>query len=117
MINFFTTRRPLTVILALGLFTMTIRGVSDPDVWWHLRTGELIVQQHHVPHTDPFSFTRSGQPWTNHEWLSDVIIYSVYRATGFGGLMLFFGIVIAAAYLLLLLRCSGRSYFPALLIA
>ena len=116
MINIFTTRRALIVIVALGLFTMALRGVNDPDIWWHLRTGELIVQQHHVLHADPFSFTRSGQPWTNHEWLSDVIIFSLYRTMGFGGLMIFFGIVIATAYLLLFGRCPGRPYLPALLI-
>jgi hypothetical protein len=29
---------------------------TDPDYWWHLRTGHLIVDTG-VPHTDPFSFT------------------------------------------------------------
>ncbi len=66
------TRRVFLIILALGLFTMAARSATDPDLWWHLRTGQLVVQTHAVFHTDPYSFTRSGQPWIDHEWLSQV---------------------------------------------
>src|SRR5215475_1111239 len=78
------TRRAFVLIFALGLFALAARPMRDPDLWWHLRTGELIVQSHDVPHTDPFSFTRQVQPWINHEWLSDVLIYGVYRIAGWG---------------------------------
>ena len=70
-------RRVLVIVLALGLFAIAARGVTDPDVWWHLRTGQLILHDHAVPHTDPFSFTRFGQPWVNHEWLSDLLLYGL----------------------------------------
>src|ERR1700730_15710018 len=29
----------------------------DPDLWWHIRTGELILDTHRWPTTDPYSFT------------------------------------------------------------
>ena len=41
----------------------------DPDFWWHLRTGELIVTSG-LPSTDPFSWTAGGTAWVMHEWLS-----------------------------------------------
>jgi len=104
------TRRLFVVILALGLFTMAARSVTDPDVWWHLRTGQLIVQTHKVFHTDPYSFTRFGQPWVDHEWLSQVLIFGLYRLAGWGGLIVGFGAVIAAAFLVVFLRCPGRPY-------
>jgi hypothetical protein len=50
-------------ILLFGLLAMTARNAVDPDLWWHLRTGQWIVETGHVPHTDPFSFTRQGRPW------------------------------------------------------
>jgi len=40
--------------LFLGLFALAARNVIDPDLWWHLRTGEFIAQHRSVPHTDPF---------------------------------------------------------------
>ncbi len=46
-------------ILLLGLLAMTARSATDPDLWWHLRTGQWVVETGHVPHSDPFSFTRA----------------------------------------------------------
>ncbi|MGA8491294.1 MAG: hypothetical protein WB711_12780 [Terriglobales bacterium] len=104
------TRRLFVIILALGLFAMAARNVTDPDVWWHLRTGQLIVQNHKVFHNDPYSYTRFGQPWIDHEWLSQILIFSLYRLAGWGGLIVGFGAVIAAAFLVVFLRCPGRPY-------
>ncbi|MBZ5721895.1 MAG: hypothetical protein LAO03_16095 [Acidobacteriia bacterium] len=107
-------RRVLVIVLALGLFAIAARGVTDPDVWWHLRTGQLILHDHAVPHTDPFSFTRFGQPWVNHEWLSDLLLYGLYRATGWAGLIVSFATLTSATFLLVFLRCPGRPYIAAL---
>ncbi len=115
MTRFLQTRQVFVLILALGLFTMAARGVTDPDVWWHLRTGQLMLQNHSLFHTDPYSFTRFGQPWVNHEWLSEILIFSLYRVSGFGGLIVGFAMVIAATLLLVFLRCPGRPYLAALM--
>src|SRR6266436_4494054 len=115
MTNLLSTRRVFVVVLALGLFTLAARGIADPDVWWHLRTGQLMLQNHSLFHSDPYSFTRFGQPWVNHEWLSQILLYDVYRAAGFGGLMVASGIVIAATFLLVFARCAGRPYLAALM--
>jgi hypothetical protein len=101
------------IILSLGLFTMSARGVADPDLWWHLSSGQLIVRSHTFLRIDPFSFTRFGHPWVNHEWLSDVFIFCLYRVAGFGGLMVSFAAISAATLLLVYLRCPGRPYVAA----
>jgi hypothetical protein len=115
MMSLLQTRRAFVAILALGLFTMAARSISDPDVWWHLRTGQLIIQNHSLFHTDPYSFTRFGQPWINHEWLSEVLLFALYRVAGFGGLIVAFGVVIAATFLLVFARSTGRPYLAALM--
>jgi hypothetical protein len=97
-------------ILFLGLFAMGALNTADPDLWWHLKTGQLIVESKSVPHTDPFSFTRAGQPWIAHEWLSEVLIYSLWRTAGCAGLIIFFAAVITAAFMLLYLRCGPNPY-------
>jgi hypothetical protein len=107
-------RRLLVMVLGLGLFAMAARSITDPDIWWHLRTGELILSTHSVPRTDPFSFTRFGQPWVAHEWLSDVLIYGLYRIGGWGGLIVPFGVITAMALLLIFVRCAGRPYVAAI---
>ena len=109
------TPRTLVLILALGLFAMSARSVTDPDAWWHLRTGELIIQTHSMPRADPYSFTRFGQPWVNHEWLSDVMIFTLYRWAGWGGLIVAFASIIGATLLLVFLRCPGHPFVAALI--
>ena len=115
MTRLLQTRRVCVAILALGLFTMAVRPLTDPDVWWHLRTGQLTLQNHSVFHTDPYSFTRFGQPWINHEWLSDVLLFGIYRLAGFGGLIVAFAAVVAAALFLVFLRSPGRPYIAAIM--
>src|SRR5579863_2721198 len=103
-------RHVFVIILALGLFTMAARNVTDPDVWWHLRTGQLIIQNRAIFHTDPYSFTQFGQPWVDHEWLSQVLIFDLYRLAGWGGLIVGFGAVTATGFLVVFFRCPGRPY-------
>ena len=98
------------LILALGLFIMAARSVTDPDVWWHLRTGQLTVQNLRVFHADPYSFTRFDKPWVDHEWLSQIFIFALYRVAGWGGLISGFAAIIAAAFLLVFRRCPGQPY-------
>lgn len=102
-------RHVFLALLALGVFTLSARSVTDPDFWWHLRTGQLILRNHAVFHTDPYSFTRFGQPWINHEWLSDVLIFSLYRLAGWGGLIIAFAAVITAIFVLAFLRYREDS--------
>lgn len=105
------------VVLLLGLFGMTARPATDPDLWWHLRTGQWIVETGHIPHSDPFSFTRAGQPWVSHEWLSEVVFYEVRKHTGAGGLIAFSAIITTAGFMLLYLRCPGKPHWAAAAVA
>jgi hypothetical protein len=111
------TRRLFVIILGLGLLAMAARGVHDPDLWWHLRTGQEIVATHHVPHRDIFSYTRFGQPWIAHEWLSEVLLYLIFRVTGWAGLIVTFALVIAATFFLLYRQCAGKPYVAGLIVA
>jgi hypothetical protein len=110
MRELFQTRRVFIFILALGLFVMAARSATDPDLWWHLRTGQLTVQNHHVFHNDPYSFTRFDERWVDHEWLSQVFIYALYRAAGWGGLIAGFAVIVAAAFLLVFRRSPGQPF-------
>jgi|HubBroStandDraft_1064217.scaffolds.fasta_scaffold00004_15 hypothetical protein len=105
-----TVRHTFLAVLFLGLFAMTARNVTDTDVWWHLKTGQYISEHKSIPHTDPFSYTRAGEPWVAHEWLIDVLLYQVERTAGWGGLILTFSAVLCAALFLLYLRCGPDPY-------
>jgi hypothetical protein len=105
-----STARLFTLLLLIALFTMTVREISDPDFWWHLRTGQYIVEKVTLPHTDPFSFTAQGKEWITHEWLSEVLFFGMYRVGGFAVLTLIFSGVITLAFGLTYARSAGKPY-------
>ena len=92
------------LVMALGgvMFAITVtKGVQDPDFFWHLATGQLIADSGGVPSSDPFSFTWFGQPWTPHEWLSELLMYWLVSGAGRIGALFLFGLVPAAIFAVL----------------
>jgi hypothetical protein len=109
------TLEPFTVVVALGTFAMALRTVTDPDVWWHLRTGQLIWQDHAIFRTDPYSFTRFGQPWIHHEWLTDAIMYLIFRVGSWTALSVAFAALASFGFLLAYGRCKASPAIAAFL--
>lgn len=71
------------------LAILTVRSrFDDPDMWWHLKTGQIVWTTHTIPTTDVFSYTTGHHAWVPHEWLSQALIYGAYRFGGYSGLML-----------------------------
>ena len=69
--------------------------LRDGDTGIHIRIGDLILASHHVPTVDPFSFSKPGQTWYAHEWLTEVIYAGLVRAGGLKALVLFTGVLLA----------------------
>ena len=94
----------LTGLCLLGLFSTEI---ADTDFWWHLKTGQYIVERHSLPVPDPFAYTTSvaaaypGEEQVRHfnlthEWLSQVLMYAVYAVAGFPGIVLARAVLLAS---------------------
>ena len=78
----------LSSLLAM-LAVVTVRSrFDDPDMWWHLKNGEVTWTTHIIPTTDLFSYTTNHHALIPHEWLSELFIYGAYRLGGYSGLML-----------------------------
>lgn len=65
------------IFAALPLANIRYARLLDPDIWWHMRTGEWMVQHHQIPHVDPFSASTLGRPWVDYCWLFDLGSYGV----------------------------------------
>lgn len=72
--------------LALVLTVYAFRNVAGFDIWLHLKSGQLILQNKAVFFTDPFSFTLANRPWIDHSWLFQVIAYIFYNQFSWQGL-------------------------------
>jgi hypothetical protein len=86
----------VTLVYCLFLFQGYEQLFRDSDAGWHIRNGEAILASGTLPHTDPWSFTRAGQPWYAWEWLSDVATGTIQSGFGLRGVALFYAGAIAA---------------------
>jgi hypothetical protein len=104
-----STRGLLVFVMMVLIFTLSAQPITDPDFWWHLKTGQYIVETRSIPHADIFSTLRFGSEWVTHEWLSEVFIYLVFHVMGFGGLIAFFSILITGSFWIVYQRCRKRG--------
>ena len=77
-----TFDRLSTALLFLVIGFGACFAPAQNDTWWHLRTGQEIWSTRTIDLRDHFSHTVNGTYWPNHEWLSQVLFYGVYRLGG-----------------------------------
>ncbi|MDY7039693.1 MAG: hypothetical protein SVX38_02390 [Chloroflexota bacterium] len=104
------TRRLLTLVFFVLLFTMSVRELRDPDFWWHLATGRYIWQAGSIPSHDVFSYTVPHHHWITHEWLSQVVIWALYLLGGLPLLILMSSLAITLSFALVYVQCEGRPH-------
>jgi hypothetical protein len=106
------SRSLMMCVVLLVILIAALQPITDPDFWWHLKTGQYITETHSIPYTDVFSNSRFGSEWVTHEWLSEVFIYSIYRTLGFIGLIVIFGVIISASFWFVYLRFKSHVQHP-----
>ena len=113
-----TFRRLFPLAFFLMIFALAVRQSAyiDPDLWWHLQAGQDIVHSQSIPKVDSYSFTKLGSEWVAHEWLSEVVMFFIFRASGWGGLLFVFSVLITLTLYLTYRRCDGKPYAAALAI-
>ncbi|WP_114228477.1 MULTISPECIES: hypothetical protein [Sphingomonas] len=93
------------VVLALAAMAILLIWpavlLRDGDTGWHLGAGDFIWRTRTIPAVDPFSFTFRGQPWTAHEWLSELLMSGAFRVGGWNGLTVLFALAAAGTLLLI----------------
>jgi hypothetical protein len=95
------------LIVVLGLFT---GSEQDPDFWWHLRIGRWMVENGRLPSSDIFTFTASGHAWTDHEYLTEILMWLTYSAFGLTALVIAFGLLTWAGFWLIYLQVRRQPY-------
>lgn len=115
---------PITNACRLGLWVAlyviaavaVTRPVLDEDIWWHLRTGQWVLEHGTVPQTDPFSAYGQGRAWVAYSWLFEVVVYLLHCGLGLHGIILYRVLmsfaVVAAVHRFVVKR--ERRFLPAL---
>lgn len=101
----------LALLIAALAFAAAYFKICDNDVWWHIRTGEIILDSGRIPRVDPFSHLAAGHYWIPHSWGSDVAIALASRAGGLDGVTLAkcAAVTLVAAISWVLARRAGAS--------
>ncbi len=91
----------LALLFFAWVFGLTTHfALNDPDLWWHLRTGQQTVESRSLPNSDPFSYTspnplpRNEKQGLKSEWLGQVIFYGAYALDGYEGVGFLRGLLI-----------------------
>jgi hypothetical protein len=71
-----------TALLFLSIAVAACFSPAQNDTWWHLRAGQDIWTHYAVDLRDHYSHTADGAYWPNHEWLSQTLLFAIYRVGG-----------------------------------
>ena len=81
----------------------------DPDLGWHLKVGEEIIQEKSVPSLEHYDYTLVGKKWVDHEWLLNIATFAVYDNFGYITLNIIFALLIII--ILIILNVYTQKYF------
>jgi len=104
-----TSTRLWALLLACSAVYFFSINEADNDLWGHVLFGRSILALGIVPRVDPYSYTVVGQPWMNHEWLSQTILAVAFEWAGSRGLLLVKFLVATVTFLLLLSMVRRRT--------
>lgn len=81
----------MLTLTAIGLMLLValVRGLApfaEPDVWWHLRVGEHILDTHQIYGRDPWA-RFAGSPYEATQWLTEAVAAQAYRWGGLGAIL------------------------------
>jgi hypothetical protein len=105
----------LIVTMSLVII-MAARAPLDTDMWWHIRSGEETWKTGTPITQDQFSFTRTGEEWINHSWLSQVGLYLIFNHWGYSGLTWLVAITAMISMGFLFLQMEGHPLLRAFII-
>jgi hypothetical protein len=85
----------VTLAYCLFVFGAGTQLFRDADSGWHIRNGEWILDHRALPSSDPYSFSKAGQPWIQWEWGTDVLMGLAHRLDGLRGVASLYALVLA----------------------
>ena len=75
-------------ILVLVTASASLTKIWNFDVFWHLASGQWMLEHRQVLRTDPFS-SEATDEWVNIHWLFQVLVASLHAVGGFAILSVF----------------------------
>lgn len=87
-------------VVAFFSLLIGLGPLNDNSFLTHLATGRLMWDTHHIPHSDPYTFSAPGKGWVVQSWLASFIYGAADRWWGAAGLIVVIGLAATAVGLL-----------------
>ena len=78
----FLRDQAILLLLLLWAFLVSCTALSSMDIWWHLRTGQLMLERGSVPLSDWYTYTDPDRPWTDLHWGFQLLVVVLHRLGG-----------------------------------
>lgn len=111
-----TFQRFATVLLFLAIATAACLMPAQSDTFWQLRAGQEMAASGNVMLHDAFTYSVRGGFWPNHEWLSEVLFYGLWRVGGMPALTAFAASMALLAWVLVWRVMTGPALWRCALI-
>lgn len=107
-ITFSTILKWLLLILSFFFILTIISNNFDNDLGWHLRFGKEFWETGKFAYTDTYTYTYYGQPWVNHEWGGDFLMWPIYQYLGYPTLLILFAALPLLAIVFIIKKITGK---------
>ncbi len=77
--NFFSLSTLALISFFVMVFVMGLLKIYSPDLGFHLKSAQWMLQNKRFIYTDSFSFGAQGLPYFDLQWLYQLLIYSLYK--------------------------------------
>ena len=101
------------VLLGLMACALGFGSASNYDIWRNLTVGRWIAEHRNIPRQDFFTFTENGTPWTDYEWLAELVFWGIYQAGSLTALTVFRAVIVWAVMLVVFAQFRQRVRAPA----
>ena len=96
--------------VVIAIFGMASSLITSDDTFWQLQSGRYMAETGGLIRADTFTLTADA-PRLEHCWLHDLIYYAIYEFSGYDGISILKGFLVAATAVVLImaarLNCSS----------
>ena len=105
------------LIVIFVVFAASLFKIADLDFWWHLKTGQVVLEEKEFQRTEIYSFTANGREYIDHEWLFQVVMYLFYSKFGPAGAIVLKCVIFSLIYFLTTRHLLQQNASPYLILA
>jgi len=113
-------RNPKTIfapiILISFVFLFNFKKVYDPEVFYHLKMGEIVASTWSYVKTEQISFYKFGIRTVHYDWLGDLVLYMIYKISSYPGLGIFKNLIWVLIFYLFFKSASRLSEYRSLFV-